>query len=59
MKCFRINYKQNVCYVKVSKRPVLNNIGRFVFQWFKNILGLDFYPLFISIEMVILASKYV
>jgi len=36
------------------KRPVLNNIGRFVFQWFKNIFVVDVCYVFICIEMVIL-----
>jgi len=38
------------------KRPVLNNIGRFVFQWFKNISVVDICSVFIEHEMVILPT---
>ncbi len=40
--------------MNVLKRPVLNNIGRFVFQGFKNIPVDDFYTVFINNELVIL-----
>jgi len=40
--------------VNVLKRPVLNNIGRFVSQQFKNISVVDNYYLFIDSEIVIL-----
>jgi len=33
---------------------MLNNIGRFVFQWFKNIPELDLCLVFIVIEILIL-----
>jgi len=40
------------------KRPVLNNIGRFILQRFKNILVVDVCYVLIGIEMVILLYKY-
>jgi hypothetical protein len=40
--------------MNVLKRPVLNNIGRFVFQQFKNISDVDVCCVFIGIEIVIL-----
>jgi hypothetical protein len=36
------------------KRPVLNNIGRFILQRFKNILVVDVCYVLIGVEMVIL-----
>jgi len=40
--------------MKILKRPVLNNIGRFILQWFKNILVVDVCYVLIATEMVIL-----
>lgn len=39
------------------KRPVLNNIGRFVFQRFKNIEGAEFYRVVIDFEIINLSAK--
>jgi hypothetical protein len=41
-------------HTRILKRPVFFNIGRFVFQWFKNISLVDVCYVFICIEMVIL-----
>jgi hypothetical protein len=41
--------------MKILKRPVLNNIGRFIFQRFKNILVVDVCYVLITTEMVILS----
>lgn len=51
---FAIFQKQITFYVNVLKRPVLNSIGRFVFQRFKNIFEVDVCCVFIDYEMVIL-----
>jgi hypothetical protein len=47
-------YKVSSFDMNVLKRPVLNNIGRFVFQQFKNISDGDVCCVFIGIEIVIL-----
>lgn len=40
--------------MKTLKRPVLNNIGRFILWQFKNIFVIDVCYVLISAEMIIL-----
>ncbi len=53
---FAVIYKQSPFFEAGLKRPVFFNIGRFVFQRFKNIQAIDLCFVFIFIEMVILPS---